>query len=383
MNSADPKTADRDIRLLDWQDHGDRDWTATAPGGWELSYAGARFSLLQGQSYNRPISTLSLRRRGKAPAGLLREGGFDQFAKRIGYAIEPQTGDADFDRRVYLATDDADLGRTLADRPEARRAVLDLFELEVRGIDIKADELTARLGESAHPDDDGGGALSNLALHLCALADLWPDGPPPGTTNGGGWFNRRNLSLAWFCVVATAVFSGWMFDSDRAWNRQLETFAETDWLGMGVLFGVAVAPYALLGGRRATSHRLLVMLVLVMLALLPISAPLRLINANRIHVRSETLVPAVPTALRPDPDRQYSKGYLLDATVEEHSIGLSLSPEEGKLAVEGRLCMAGVVHEGLRGLHYIWGLRTWTCRPGEVSNVPPPLPLPAAEDASS
>lgn len=367
MNPTDAKLADRDIRLLDWEDLGDHDWTATAPGGWTLFYAGRRFSLLQGSSYNRPTSTLTLTRRGKTPARVLREGGFDRLAKQIGYAIEPQTGDADFDRRIYLATDHPGLGDALAGRPEARRAALDLLDLDVDAIGIAADGFTAHLSESANPDDDGGGALSNLALHLCALSDLWPDAPPPSAAARPV---RRTLSLAWFCVVAAVVFGVWFFTRYETWDRELETFAETDWLGMGLLVAVAVGPYALMGGRQATSHKTLAWLMAAILALLPISSPLRLIVVNHLHARSWALVPALPTALKPDPDRQYSKGLVLDVVVEGVPIERPLTLDEGKLALEGRLCMTGVVIEGLRGLRYVKGVRTWTCRPGEPSHVP-------------
>jgi hypothetical protein len=372
MSPTNAQPADRDIRLLDWEDLGDHDWSATAPGGWALFYEGRRFSLLRGNSYNRPASTLTLTRRGKTPARLLGEGGFDRLAKRIGYAIEPQTGDADFDRRIYLATDHAELGGALAARPEARRAILDLLDLDVHAVGITAEGLTAHLRGSANPDDDGGGTLSNLALHLCALSDLWPDTPPPSATAAAGSM-RRALSLAWFCVVAALVFGVWYFTRYETWDRELETFAETDWLGMGLLVAVAIGPYALLGGRRATSHKTLAGLVAAILALLPMSGPLRLIVVNHLHARGWALAPALPTALRPDPDRQYSKGLVLDATVEGVPIEQALTLDEGKLALEGRLCMAGVVIEGLRGLRYVKGMRTWTCRPGETSHVPPPL----------
>ncbi|MFZ0270000.1 hypothetical protein [Caulobacter sp.] len=377
MSFPDTASPARDTRVLDWEDQGDHDWIATAPGGWELSYAGARMNLWKGNWYTRGGHVVTLTRRGKTPACLLREGGFDQFAKRIGYAVEPQTGDVAFDRRIYLATDHAGLGRALGDRPELRRVVLALFDLKVLRIDVTVDGFKIYLDKPPSPNDDGGAALSDVALRLEGLSDLWPAAPSDFKAVGG-WLNRRGLSLAWFFAVAALVFVTWHFSSDRAWHRQLETFAEIDWPGMGLLVAVAVGPYAVFGGRRATSHKTLALLVVGILILLPLSQTLLVININRLHVRSETLVPAVPTGLWPDPDRQYSKGYLLDATVEGVPLGLSLSPAEGKLAVEGRLCMTGVVHEGLRGLRYVWGVRTWTCGSGEVSHVPPPSPMPAS-----
>ena len=181
----------------------------------------------------------------------------------------------------------------------------------------------------------------------------------------------RGLSLAWFGVVAATVFGRWAWGGDAGWDRQIETFAETDWLGMGLLALAAVGPFALLGGRRATSHRVLLVLALSIAALLPLSERLLQIDLNRLHDRGQAVVPALPTALRIDPDRQYSKGYLVTAVIEDTPVDWALSLDEGKLALEGRLCMAGVVAEGLRSLHYVKALRTWACRPGETSLVPP------------
>ncbi|WP_156035571.1 hypothetical protein [Caulobacter sp. UNC358MFTsu5.1] len=197
MTSTDLSARDRDIRMLHWTDQGDSDWSATAPGGWDLYYAGARFGLRRG--YSRYTSTVTLTRRGKAPASLVREGGFDRLAKRIGYAVEPQTGDADFDRRVYLITDDDALARALGDSPEARRAVLDLLDLDISRIDVTGNGFTIRLGESADPENDGGGALSNLALHLDALSDAGRTRrAPPGPDGGRGWAVSASAGSAWW-----------------------------------------------------------------------------------------------------------------------------------------------------------------------------------------
>ena len=369
MIQDQPEASARDIRTLEWQDDGDSDWSATAPGGWALSYSGPRIGL--GRGYSRFSIELALARGGKAAAGLLREGAFDQFAKRVGYAVEHQTGDAAFDARIYLASDNRALAQTLADRPEIRQAVLELFDANVTSINITAGGWTARLDESPHPDDDAGGALSATALKLCALADLWPDKADLAPSPAGGWGGLRILSLVWFGVVAATVFGRWAWGGDAGWDRQIETFAETDWLGMGLLALAAVGPFALLGGRRATSHRVLLVLALSIAALLPLSERLLQIDLNRLHDRGQAVVPALPTALRIAPDRQYSKGYLVTAVIEDTPVDWALSLDEGKLALEGRLCMAGVVAEGLRGLHYVKALRTWACRPGETSLVPP------------
>lgn len=360
---------------LDWTDHGDNDWGATAPGGWDLVYAGARFGLFRERGYSRFTTTLTLTRRGQAPASLLREGAFDQLAKRIGYAVEHQTGDADFDRRIYLGTDDPALARYLADRPEVRQRVLGLVEDGARSIDVTTAGWTVRLGSSLRPEENGAAGLSAFALQLCGLSDAWPqlaDLPNSRT----GWFNPRGLALAWFGLVTATLFGLALWGGDERWARQLDTLAGADWPGMGLLALVAVGPFAVLGGRRATSHRLLALLVLLIAVQLPFSDPLLQMTVNRLAVRDRTLTPATLVELRPDTHGLHRDGYEAAVVIEDRVTQWHLTQDQAALAPAGRLCLSGVVARGVRDLRFIEGLRTWKCRPGEIGEA---LPLPVPE----
>lgn len=65
---------------------------------------------------------------------LRQERGSDRWLKALGFLVEQQTGDANFDSRVYIRGDHPVMGRSLAGEPDARAAVQDLFNLGVRRI---------------------------------------------------------------------------------------------------------------------------------------------------------------------------------------------------------------------------------------------------------
>lgn len=54
---------------------------------------------------------------------LTREGGFDRWSKALGLSVEFQTGDPDFDRRVYVACDHPFFCRSLKENCKTREAV--------------------------------------------------------------------------------------------------------------------------------------------------------------------------------------------------------------------------------------------------------------------
>jgi hypothetical protein len=57
-----------------------------------------------------------------------REGRMQQLARTLGFASVFQTGDADFDARVYIDSDDEQFLNSLRDSASMRRAVLDLYD---------------------------------------------------------------------------------------------------------------------------------------------------------------------------------------------------------------------------------------------------------------
>lgn len=364
---------DKDI-ALDWGKFGENDWSATTPSRVVAVYAGPRFAFVEpdpSASFNRRYSLnidlrfdhrLSLKRRGKAAGVVSRETGLDRLARRTGYAAEHQTGDADFDRRAYLGLHEAAAARALGDRPELRRLILELFDAGVTRIEVGPKGVLARLAYIPSPAMDGGRGLSPVALRLDALIRRWPKGhAKDGTIHRLVRLDRRTWGLAWVGLWTVAIVAA-AFTAEEADARQIETFARFDWVGLAALFGVMVAPAALLFTRLATAHRLLVGVMLAALAILPFSYRLRVVEANRVSAREAGLVRAEVTALAQNPD---APGYLTFVTIAGRETGWALSQGEGDLAREGRLCAAGVTVRGRRGLRYVTGLRTWTCRPGE------------------
>ena len=359
---------------LDWGKFGENDWSASTPSRAVAIYTGPRFALTDpgpSASLNQRLGLnidlrfdhrLSLKRKGKAPGVVSREGGLDRLARRVGYAAEHQTGDPVFDRRAYLGLDDPEAARALGDRPDARRLILDLLDAGVTRIEVGANGVRARLDHVPSPAMDGGRALSHVALRLDTLIRRWPkasrnDGPVHRLIR----FDRRAWGLTWAgcwiaAVLATALFA------EEADVRQIETFAHVDWAGLGAMFAVIVAPAALLFARHAVAHRLLAGVLLAALAVLPFSYRLRVVEANRGPAWEPGLMPAQMAALTRNP---YAPGYLAFATVAGRPTEWALSEGEGDLAREGRLCAAGLTARGRRGLRYVTGLRTWTCRPGE------------------
>jgi len=348
-----------------WTHHGHHDWTGRGPGGEDLAFAGARSGLFDGRrNSGRGSNVMSLTVQGLRPARLTAESAYDRLAKDVGYAVEPQTGDAEFDGRIYLTTADQHLIAALRERPGLRRAVLDLFDAGAAQVEINFSRVTMTMAGALRPDrDDGQHDMATAGEALCAFVKLWP-GPGDGPAPTPSWFDRRIFGLAWALLAGGAIFAA-HHDSEQLWARQIETYVQVDWLGMAAWLAVALGPYVLLGARRASSHRTLLVVGLVALCLLPFSKELLQLRANKWLTRAETIVPAQLTDLRQDTDGLHRDGYEAVVVVEDRPTEWELSPQEGRLAAEGRLCVAGVVATGLRDLRYVRTVRTWACRPGQ------------------
>lgn len=358
--------------MIDWEDEGNRDWSATSARGEDLTYAGARSGLFDLQRNSMRLrSRLTLARRGLGPAVLFREGPFDQVAKWAGYAVEHQTGDAAFDRRVYLGADDAAVARALAAEPSLREAVLDLLAAGAGTVRITGETISATLRQIPSPDHDGGDALTGVAERLCAVADLWPKVAPSGAARvWTRWINRRTLGLAWWALAMLAVTPIWPWSAAEGEARQIEVLARPDVAGLLVFLAVALGPLALLGGRRATSHRILAFTAALTLVALPLSDRLLQFGVNRLHTRQQTLVPATLTALWRDTDGLHRDGYEATVRVDGRDTHWELGRVEGDLAQGGELCLGGVIAEGLRGLRYVKAVRSWRCAPSASTTAP-------------
>ncbi|AYV47128.1 hypothetical protein CFHF_01225 [Caulobacter flavus] len=359
MSASEP--ADPAAPSCEWTNHGRHDWTGRGPNGENLVYAGQRTALLEGRGYgSRWSSTLAVTRRGMLPAVLMPENSLDRLAKRIGYTVEHQTGDADFDARIHLACDDAEPALRLAETPALRRAVLHLLDSGVKRLTVDHEGVTVELRERLRPDGpDAEHDLWTMSEALCAVAALWPENRAKSRRR---WFRRETAALIWGAMlVAAAPITA--FDDETFAERQIETYVQTDWLGLAVWLALALIPLAAAGFRRASGHRALVALAACALAVAPFSQSLLQRRANTWFTRAQTDVPAELTDLRVIDSTDNGPSYEATIMVADRATDWALTPHEGQLAAEGRLCAAGVVATGLRDLRYVKGVRTWACRP--------------------
>lgn len=121
------------------------------------------------------------------------ENALDRFGKRTGLNVEPQAGDADFDREVYVALDDitAETGRAMLASPAARSALRALVSM---GLTVKAGGGSISVGPIAAETLDGYTPrdLETLASGLASLATAWRD---------LRWTRREQLTSALLAVA--------------------------------------------------------------------------------------------------------------------------------------------------------------------------------------
>jgi hypothetical protein len=337
-----------------------------------LTYAGARSGLFDWQrNSGRFSSTVTLSKNGLRPVRLWQEGAFDRLAKWAGYVVELQTGDAAFDGRVYLGSDDSALIRHFAATPQLLRAIERVFDSGVDQLAISNSHLTATLTGSLERDDVGDATLTAIALPLIALADIWPEGRSLG--------KRRPSVLVvaaylWWATVMGVAIAYAVFSGDEPEARQLEVFTGFDWHGVAGFCLFALGPPAVLGARRARSHRVLLSMAAMTLALaLPLQHKLFEVGANQLWARAERLAAATIIDIRPDEDGLHRDGYEAVIQIEDQKTNWELSATEGQLAREGRLCVAAVEAEGLRTLLYVKAMKTWRCGQDEMREPLPPM----------
>lgn len=356
---------------IKWHDLGNQDWSATA-WGMSLTYAGARSGLFDWQrNSGRFSSTLTLSKSGLRPVSLWRESAVDRLAKWSGYSIELQTGDVSFDQRIYLGSDDRALIRHFAATPQLLRAIERVFDSGVGKLVISDSQLIATLTGSMERADVGDSTLTAIAVPLIALADIWPERRSLGKRGSSVLTVAAHL---WWATVMGVAIAYAVFSGDEPEARQLEVFTGFDWQGVAAFCLLALLPPAVLGARRARSHRVLLWMAVLSLALaLPLQHKLFEIGANQLGARAERLAAATIVDIRPDEDGLHRDGYDAVIQIEDQKTNWELSANEGQLAREGRLCVAAVEVEGLRTLLYVKAMKTWRCGQDEMREPLPPM----------
>jgi len=76
---------------------------------------------------------------------LMKENGFDRFAKKIGLSLELETGDSSFDNKYFISSDYNDFIRNIFGSRQARTAVNALFEIGYNKLTYDRANLTALL----------------------------------------------------------------------------------------------------------------------------------------------------------------------------------------------------------------------------------------------
>jgi hypothetical protein len=337
-----------------------------------LTYAGARSGLFDWQrNSGRFSSTVTLSKNGLRPVRMWQEGAFDRLAKWAGYAVELQTGDAAFDGRIYLGSDDGALIRHFAVTPQLLRAIERVFDSGVDQIVISDSHLTATLTGSLQRDDVGDATLSAIALPLLALADIWPKRLSLGK------LRPRILTVAaylWWATIMGLAIAYTVFSGDEPEARQLEVFTGFDWQGVAAFCLLALLPPAALLARRARSHQVLLsMAVLSLVLALPLQRKLFEVGANQLWASAERLAAATIVDIRPDEDGLRRDGYEAVIQIEDQKTSWELSANEGQLARDGRLCVAAIEAEGLRTLLYVKAMKTWRCSQEEMRQPLPPM----------
>lgn len=218
------------------------------------------------------------------------EGGIDRFFKRLGFSEEAQTGDAEFDARVYIACDHPAVAALLRDHAEVRAAILALLTRES----------TKRLyTDGAHLwVERSGGAMPDEATlqRLAQLRDALQAVPAERLTVLRDPFLHRALlieaigwALAWYGLPV-------LLESGLRPHPLYFDWSPVIWRGLGLAVALwiilfALARLLLRGSSRA--HRVLTGSAFILVLGVPPSAIQMVSDANTRLDRS------APTVLRP------------------------------------------------------------------------------------
>jgi hypothetical protein len=138
---------------------------------------------------------------------LRQENPLDGLAKRIGLAVELQTGDPEFDNAVYVSTDDPDYARRFFEDAGRRAAITRLMADGYPTLELTNGTLTAQRTPYQHPTSDEAVAAEQEAVNRAAraLAEIRQDAPSSG---GASRFPLRWRSRSLMVFPVLAVVSG-------------------------------------------------------------------------------------------------------------------------------------------------------------------------------
>lgn len=214
------------------------------------------------------------------------ESATDRAFKAIGIANEIQTGDPEFDKKVYVTCDHPHVATVLTETPALRQAVVRMLDDGYRRISFDGAVVTARRSAGAEPDDGDLAMLKNLRDASARLSDA-----PPGRT--GDRFLWKALivegviwSIAGYAIgsVLEVIFKR---EDVHVSYTQLWSIALT--VAVVAFLSLLVAIVLWLRGS-SRGHRVIVESAVVLLLSLPVASVQAVADTNRALDTTTTIV---------------------------------------------------------------------------------------------
>ena len=252
--------------------------------------------VVQGRRGSPPRLELAARSTLRGEFSIRREGRSESFFKSIGFAGEAQTGDATFDRELYLAGVSRDYVQALFSEEENRAAMRALFALGFDSVELRDGELTAARSGRAQ--------LLELSALRGALAQLAALRTTPGAMQvamqGIGGLPTRHINAA--CTIALGIaltaFMATLYLLKPMIDGPFAMFVDS-WRLALIGYGLLVAMTLLLLRGRANAPRELMMIVLLGLPSIWVGAVSSAMLANQY------LDPSLPQTIQVALLRQY------------------------------------------------------------------------------
>ncbi len=236
---------------------------------------------------------------------------FDRVAKRLGIAVELQTGDAGFDAATYVATDEVTFTRRFLAAPEKRETARDLIH---DGFDeISHDGKT--MEASCSPSKLDGGAdrmiLEGAVRRLLPLCESMPEDTYEGRIGGApAWRVKRNgvIGVSVASAVAGVALLAW---GDHAFTPLDggQIFEATLRLSLPALALFLVLAVALLKGRSRSHNDLLLVLLISTCGAISMGHGGTLVANGRLDRGEATAHDALVLERRESQSRRRSRNY--------------------------------------------------------------------------
>ncbi|SIQ16716.1 hypothetical protein [Aquipseudomonas alcaligenes] len=197
---------------------------------------------------------------------------WDRFGKQIGLTKELQTGSVEFDRKLYLVTEDPRVTQLLRHEPQTLPLIERLFAettqlgLHARKLIYRSDKLWLELDASGQPplqlEASIASRLQSISRHLSAALQ---------TTGSqqGNWLNRYRLTAVTLLAVSSGLLVHGLLNSYRIIQFPSSTILDIgellrDSLTLGMLtLGVLIGATLTLLRGSSRAHSVLLEVVLV------------------------------------------------------------------------------------------------------------------------